>query len=110
MVAVSPQLEKYNQAMKEEKNLSFDILSDPGNQVAAQYGIKYKMADELIKIYKQFGLKVDEYNGDDSWTLPLPARLIIDTDGIIRYADVNTDYTIRPEPEDTIEKLKQLKG
>jgi hypothetical protein len=48
MVAVSPQLEKYNQAMKKEKNLSFDILSDPGNQVAAQYGIKYKMADILI--------------------------------------------------------------
>jgi peroxiredoxin len=108
MVAVSPQLEKYNQAVKKEKNLSFDLLSDPGNQVAAQYGITYKMADDLIKIYKQFGLKVDEYNGDDSWTLPMPARLIIARDGTIAYAEINPDYTERPEPEDTLAFLKEI--
>jgi peroxiredoxin len=108
MMAVSPQLGKYNLAMKEEKNLSFDILSDPGNQVAEQYGIKYKMADDLIKLYKQFGLKVDEHNGDDSWTLPMPARLIIDRDGTIVYAEINPDYTDRPEPEDTLAALKGL--
>ena len=62
MMALFPQLVKHNQAMKKEKNLSVDILSDPGNQVVALYGIKYKMADDLIKIYKQFGMKVDEYN------------------------------------------------
>ena len=56
-------------------------MSDPGNQVAAQYGIKYKMADELVKLYKQFGVKVDEYNGGDSWTLPMPSRLIIGRNG-----------------------------
>jgi hypothetical protein len=43
--------------------------------------------------------------GDDSWTLPIPARLIICTDGVIRYAEINPDYTERPEPEDTLSAL-----
>ena len=110
MVAVSPQLVTYNKAIKEEKSLSLEILSDPGNQIAERYGIKYKMADDLIKVYKQFRVKVDEHNGDDSWTLPMPARLIIDQDGVIRYAEINPDYTERPEPEDTLTALREMAG
>lgn len=93
-----------------EKNLSFEVLSDPGNQIAERYGIKHKMPEDLIKIYRRFGLKVDEHNGDDSWTLPMPARLIIDQDGIIRYAEINPDYTERPEPEDTLTALRDITG
>ena len=110
LVAISPQLVRYNQAMKEEKSLPFEILSDPGNQVAAKYGIKYQMPDDLINVYRQFGLKIDKHNGDDSWTLPMPARLIIDRDGIIRYAEINPDYTERPEPIDTLNALKEIAG
>ena len=108
MVAVSPQMVSYNKAMKNEKILSFEILSDPGNQIAEKYDIKHQMPDDLITVYKQFGLKVDEHNGDDSWTLPMPARLIIDQNGIIRYAQINPDYTERPEPEDTLTALKEI--
>lgn len=108
MVAVSPQIVSYNKAMKNEKNLSFEILSDSGNQIAEKYGIKYQMPDDLINVYKQFRLKVEEHNGDDSWTLPMPARLIIDQDGIIRYAEINPDYTERPEPEDTLAALEEI--
>jgi peroxiredoxin len=91
--------------MKDDKKLSFEILSDPGNQIAEKYGIKFQMPDDLIKVYRQFGLKVDEHNGDDSWALPMPARLIIGTDGVIRYAEINSDYTERPEPENTLSAL-----
>ena len=106
---ISPQAVKFNRAMQDEKNLSFEILSDPGNKTAESYGIKYQMPDDLIKVYSQFGLNIPEHNGDDSWTLPLPARLIIGQDGIIRDAEIGGDYTVRPEPEDTLEKLKMLK-
>ena len=109
-LAVSPQLAKYNKAMKDEKNLSFEILSDPGNRIADQYGIKYKMPEALVTLYKQLGLKLNENNGDESWTIPMPARYIIDRKGMIRYADVNPDYTRRPEPEDTLTALETIAG
>ena len=110
ILAVSPQLVEYNKAMKDKKKLSFEILSDPGNRIADQYGIKYKMSEDLIALYKRFGLKVNEHNGDDSWTLPMPARYIIDREGLIRYAEVNPDYTERPEPEDTLSALETITG
>lgn len=108
LLAISPQIPDFNQAIKDNKHLSFDVLSDPGNGVADQYGIKYALAPELAKSYYNIGIKLNDYNGDDSWTLPLPARFIVDVNGIIRYAVVNADYTIRPEPEDTLAVLRTL--
>ncbi len=39
----------------------------------------------------------------------LPARYVVDQQGIIRAADVNADYTIRPEPSETLKSLEALK-
>ena len=47
-------------------------------------------------------------NGDNSWTLPMPGRFLIDQSGAIRAADVDPDYTIRTEPEDTLNALRAL--
>ena len=105
---ISPQLAEHNEAVAKEKGLKVDLLSDPGNEVAARYGLKYQMPDDLIAIYQQFGLDIPKHNGDDSWTLPIPTTLIIDTAGIIRHADINADYTMRPEPEDTLAALKKI--
>ena len=108
MLIISPQLTKYNKAMKEEKKLRANILSDPANKVAEQYGIKYKMPDDLVTVFTtMLGIRLDEHNGDDSWTLPMPTRLIIDKDGTIRYADINPDYRVRPEVEDTLAALNK---
>ena len=47
-------------------------------------------------------------HGDDSWTLPMPARFVIDRQGIMRWRDVDPDYTTRPEPADTVAALRAL--
>jgi peroxiredoxin len=108
LVLISPQLPEHNAAIAGEKGLNVDILSDPGNEIAARYGLKYQMPADLIAIYQQFGLDIPKHNGDDSWTLPIPAALIIDTGGIVRHTDINADYTMRPEPQDTLAALNRL--
>ena len=108
MVLISPQLEKHNQAIAEEKGFNAEILSDPGNNLAAGYGIRYELTADLKNIYRQFKINLEEYNGDDSWTLPMPAQLIINQKGVIRFAEINPDYTVRPEPEETLAALKRI--
>jgi len=108
LVLISPNTIAHNQSIAEEKKLTCDILSDPGNTVAARYGLRYTMAADLKALYQQFGIDIEDYNGDASWTLPLPARMIIDTDGVIRYAAISADYTVRPDPEDTIAALQSI--
>ena len=39
----------------------------------------------------------------------MPARFVIDQKGILRHADVNADYTMRPDPSETIAVLKNLR-
>jgi peroxiredoxin len=109
-IAISPQLQSFNREFTEEKKLTFEILSDPGNEVAQRYGLTFKLPEDLKEIYVKFNIDLEKYNGDDSWTLPLPARLIIDQEGIIRYAEINADYTVRPDPEETIAALKKIMG
>ena len=106
--AISPQQIKFSRQFMEQKKFSFPLLSDPGNQVANAYGLLYTLPQDLQKIYLQFGIDVPKHNGDGSWTLPLPARLIIDRSSNVRYAEVSADYTVRPEPEHTIAALETL--
>ena len=107
-MAISPQQSEFNRKFIEQKKFTFDLLGDPGNQTAKAYGLVFTLPEDLRKIYLQFGIDLPKHNGDDSWTLPLPARYIIDRDGTIRYAEVSVDYTVRPEPEDTVAALKAL--
>ena len=109
-MAISPQQYEFNREFIEQKKFTFDLLSDLGNQTAKAYGLVYTLPEDLRKIYLQFGIDVPKHNGDDSWTLPLPARYIIDRKGIVRYAEVSVDYTVRPEPEHTIAALRELQS
>ena len=108
LVMIAPQGVEANKTIREEKNLSALILSDPGNMVAARYGLRFTLPDKLKALYQQFGLDLEKFNGDSSWTLPMPARLIIDQDGKVRYTAINADYTVRPEPEETLQALQAL--
>ena len=95
--------------MIEKHKVTFDILSDAGNQVAAQFGLKFTVSDAVKKVYHEtFKLDIEKFNGDASWTLPMPSRFIIDRDGTIRYAQADPDYTTRPEPSETVEMLRTL--
>jgi peroxiredoxin len=107
-IAISPQLQRYNRELREEKNLPFEILSDPGNHVAQLYGLKFQLPEDLREVYVQFDIDLPKYNGDDSWTLPLPTRLIIDQNGSIQHGAINADYTVRPDPEETLAALEKM--
>jgi peroxiredoxin len=108
LLTISPQQPEFNRELIKEKNLTFDLLSDPGNRVAETYGLVYAFPEDLKQIYLQFDIDLGKYNGDESWTLPMPGRFVIDRSGIIKYAEVNPDYTVRPEPEEVIGVLKRL--
>ena len=108
LVLIAPQKIEHNKVVAEEKKISAPILNDPGNMVAARYGLRYTMPDALKGLYQKFGIDLEHYNGDASWSLPMPARLIIDQDGFVRYAAVNADHTVRPEPEETLQALETI--
>ena len=108
MVAITPHKPEFSREMTERHDLGFDLLTDPGNEYVAKLGIRFRVPDYIEAIYTQFGINLPERNGDDSWTLPIPTRLVVDQSGIVRAADIDPDYTRRPEPEKTLADLAAL--
>jgi peroxiredoxin len=91
------------------KPLPFEMLRDFGNTVAEAYGLVFTLPADLRDIYLKFGIDLARGNGDGTWRLPVPARFVIDRQGIIRAVDADPDYTRRSEPARTVEILKTLR-
>ncbi len=106
LVAISPQIASNSRKSMRENKLTFPVLSDPNNAIAAAFGVRYPLPTELIELYKALKNDLPGFNGDDSWSLPLPGRFVIDTNGMIIYAEVDPDYTNRPETELLLPSLK----
>lgn len=109
LIAISPQTQANSRKSQRENKLSFPILSDTNSQIADAFGIKYTMDDELIELYKKFGNDLPRINDNPSWTLPMPARYVIDRKGLIVYAEINPDYTHRPDPAELLPVLDDLR-
>ena len=105
LVAISPQNAANSRKSIRDNRLDFPILSDPGNETAAAFGLRFALPDYLVDLYKSLRNDLPAFNGDASWTLPMPGRFVVGQDGVIRYAEVNPDYTRRPEPADMLAVL-----
>ena len=108
LVAMTPQLPEHHGTLIEKHGLAFELLSDPGNAYAASLGLRHDITGELREVYSGLGLDLPKHNGEESWTLPMPARVVADASGVVRAVDVDPDYTRRPEPDATVEAVKAL--
>ena len=111
LVAISPQTPDHALTLAEKHNLGFELLSDVGNRVARQYGLVFSLPEPLRQLYiKKFGVDLQDYNADEAYELPLPGTFIVAPDGRIRFAFVEADYTLRLEPDEIVNQLRQLVG
>jgi len=108
LVAISPQTPDNSLTTKEKNALDYAVLADVGNKVTNDYGLVFSLDERLRPVYEKFGLDIPATNGDDTFTLPMPATYIIGQDGKVAYAFVAEDYTQRAEPNDVIDILAQL--
>jgi peroxiredoxin len=110
LVAISPQTAANSRKSQRDNKLGFPILSDVRSEVANAFGIRFALPDYLVETYKTFKNDLPAFNNDPSWVLPMPARYVIGTDGIVAYSEVNPDYTQRPDPGELLPVLDRLKA
>ena len=111
LIALSPEKPKYSKKIINMRHLNFDILSDSQNTIAAAFGLRFEMPADLIELYhKKFNINLKLYHGDNDWTLPMPARFVIEPSGLIRYAESTPDYRLRPDPDKMMDVLRRVVG
>ncbi|MDF1862281.1 MAG: peroxiredoxin-like family protein [Verrucomicrobiales bacterium] len=109
LIAVSPELPDKSLSTTEKNNLRFTVLSDANLKVADEYGLIFKLTPEVERLYGQF-FDIREFNGTEAVAneLPLAATYVIGQDGVIRWAFLEADYTMRAEPRDILKALDAL--
>src|SRR5262249_25998080 len=84
LIVISPERPGRLAAMAARLKLTFPILWDEKSRVAQSFGLAFTLPDELKQVYLGFGNDLAVANGDPSWRLPVPARFVVDRDGIVR--------------------------
>lgn len=92
IVPISPQAPPNSHKSIRQNALTFPIFSDPMGKVAEAFGLRFALPGYLIELYNSLKNHLPAFNSDLSWTLPMRARYVIGTDGVIAYAEVNPDY------------------
>ena len=110
LIAVSPQTPDGSLSTKETRELTFTVLSDPGNQIAGQLGILTAPSDGARAAQLQLGLDLTKVNADGTTALPMPTVIVVDASGVIRWIDVHRDYTSRTEPDQVLQAITQTIG
>jgi peroxiredoxin len=96
--------------MTSREDLTFTVLSDPGNQMAGQLGILTAPSQGVRAAQLQLGLDLTQVNADGTTALPMPTVIIADAAGVIRWIDVHRDYTTRSEPDQILQAIAQTIG
>jgi peroxiredoxin len=110
LVAISPQTPDGSLSTQETKELTFTVLSDPGNQIAGRLGILTAPSEGTRAAQLQLGLDLTQVNADGTTALPMPTVVVADATGVIRWIDVHRDYTTRTEPGQILQAITQTIG
>ena len=112
-VAISPQTRRQNDFAAQQHGLPFPLLSDPGSEVAEQFGIAHTVPADARRYYRSILVNIPFANSgltydtapDSAWRLPLPGLFLIQQDSTIAYASAYADQRVRPEPDELLELL-----
>lgn len=100
IIAVSPDKPEELQAAAEEHDLAYTLYSDSSLAAANALGLVFRLDEETLDIYREYGIDLAEASGGaNEDLLPVPAVFVIDSDATIQFHYVNPDYTARIAPE-----------
>lgn len=92
---ISPQSHEKSRKHAKRVGMNFDFLVDVENRAAKVLGILHQ--DGLPKGFEVLGFESD---------VPKPTTFILDETGKVIYADLTTNYRLRPKPADMLAALR----
>lgn len=108
LVAISPETPDNTLSTAEKNALAFDVLSDANGRLADELGIRFELSEAVRALYQKFGHDLPARNGDDKWSLPMPATYVVAKGGRIALANVDPDYRNRLDPMLALAALREL--
>lgn len=92
---ISPQPQEKSRELAQQLGVSFDFLSDPGNDAAKKLGIVNESGLPL-------GFGMFGYDADT----PKPTAFVLDEKGKVVYADLTNNFRVRPLPSEILKAVE----
>jgi len=102
IIAVTPERQTYARKLKQQCELPFAILSDIDNAYALSLGLVVWCNDQVRSMYKGLQYELNEFQGNDSWMVPIPATFVVGRNGTILASFADADFRQRMAPHDIL--------
>ncbi|MEO8475230.1 MAG: peroxiredoxin-like family protein [Chryseolinea sp.] len=105
VLAITPEKQENISKTIEKTKASFPILYDDGLKIMKSYQVAFQLDEASIEKFKGYGIDLNEANGSNGASLPVPALYIINKNGKITYRHFDPDYTKRPSVKEIASHL-----
>ena len=109
IIAITPQLTEKSKEQLSKVNLPFKVVSDLDDSITKAYKSYFEVTPELDSVYQKMGIDVKAFNGNERMGLPVPSTYIIDTNGVVKAMQADTNYMNRMGPDEIYSGLEEAK-
>jgi peroxiredoxin len=95
IVAIMPDRSRFAADFKDETGVSFPVLTDLDNGYALSLNLTVWVGPDIERLLRGFGRDLPDYQGNDSWMVPIPATFVVGRDGRIRERFIDPDFRKR---------------
>lgn len=110
LVAITPEVERFNVELKKQSDATFPVLSDMDNGYAMLLNLAFYVGDEKKQFMIESGWGISPFNANDSWVLPIPATFVVGADGLIKARFIDPDYRKRMDVDDILDALRAIRS
>ena len=95
IIAISPDLPKNLAASVAKNTLQYQLLADTKAIAAQALGLAFRVDDATNSRYLGLGIDLEKASGEKHRLLPVPAAIVLDTSGSVRFVFSSPDYKVR---------------
>jgi len=109
VVSIMPDRQSFVGPLAGELRGKVSFLSDIDNAYALSLGLAMWVGEPVRALMSGIGWRLDAFQGNDAWLLPLPATFVVGSDGVILARFVDANFRERMEIADILEALRSFR-
>ena len=91
-----------------EQRSAFPVLSDIDLGYSLSLGLIFWVGAEIQRLYNEAGIEFEKYHRNQAFFLPIAAKFIVGSDGLVKARQANVEFRERMEPETVLTTLQDF--
>jgi len=105
VAAIMPERQRFAAEFKANAQYPFPVLTDLDNGYALSLNLAVWLGPDLERLLSSFGRFLPDYQGNESWMLPIPATFVVGTNGRVAGRFIDPDFRRRMSIEELLAAL-----